>query len=202
MGRPKRTMGILLVFGAALPLAVASVAWACGVLATVTLDKKVASPGEAVSITGKNYATTATGGPSAVTVRLQSRSGTVLTTVPAVAGRISDTFTVPSSVSPGWYVVLATQNNANGTPKSGTPGRTTLRIQGAAAGVVPAAAPWSRSTPSAPAGAHAPVGSGSGSPSPLMILLASALSLTMLLGGWKLLSRKSRAAAAEPQPVF
>lgn len=197
MGRPKRTFGIMLVFGAALPLAVASVAWACGVLATVTLDKKVASPGQAVGITGKNYANTTVGGASPVTVRLQSRSGTVLTTVPAVGGKITDTFTVPSNVSPGWYVVLATQNNANGTPKSGTPGRTTLRIQGSAGAT---AAPWGSSNPSGPAASQAPVGSGSGSPSPLMILLASALSLTMLLGGWKLL-RKSR-AASEPQPVF
>jgi hypothetical protein len=199
MGRsPKRTIGIMLVFGAALPLAVASVAWACGVLATVTLDKKVASPGQAVGITGKNYANTTVGGASPVTVRLQSRSGTVLTTVPAVGGKIADTFTVPSNVSPGWYVVLATQNNANGTPKAGTPGRTTLRIQGSAGAV---AAPWGSTNPSGPAASQAPVGSGSGSPSPLMILLASALSLTMLLGGWKLLGRKSR-AASEPQPVF
>jgi hypothetical protein len=201
MGRRNRTIGMMLVFGAALPLAIASVAWACGDLATVTLDKKVASPGESVSITGKNYANTAPGGPSAVTVRLQSRKGTILTTVPATLGRISDTFTIPASVSPGWYVVLATQNNANGTPKSGTPGRTTLRIQGSAAGATPAAAPWGSATPPGPSASHAPVGAGSGSPSPLMILLASALSLTMLLGGWKLLSRKSR-AANDPQPVF
>ena len=200
MGRPKRTMGIMLVFGAALPLAVASVAWACGVLATVTLDKQVASPGQSVTISGKNYANTTVGGASPVTVRLQSRKGTVLTTVPATAGRISDTFTIPTSVSPGWYVVLATQNNANGTPKSGTPGRTTLRIQGSSsAGATPVAAPWSSANPSGPAGSHATVGSGS--QSPLWILLAAALSLTMLMGGWKLLGRKSR-AASEPQPVF
>jgi hypothetical protein len=198
MGRPKRMVGMLLVFGAALPLAIASVAWACGVLATVTLDKKVAAPGQSVTMTGKNYANTTVGGASAVTVRLQSRKGTVLTTVPATLGKISDTFTIPTSVSPGWYVVLATQNNANGTPKSGTPGRTTLRIQGSSAAATPAAAPWSSSTPSG--GSHATAGPGSGAPSPLAILLASALSLTMLVGGWKLLSRKSR--AAKPQPVF
>lgn len=195
MGR--RKLGIMLVFGAALPLAVASVAWACGVLATVTLDKKVAAPGQSVTVTGKNYANTVAGGASPVTVRLKSRRGTVLTTVNAAAGRISDTFTVPSSVSPGWYVVLATQTNANGTPKSGTPGRTTLRIEGSASSgsLTPAAAPWSSSTPSGPAASQSPIGVGSGS---LAILLASALSLTMLVGGWKLLNRKSR-AAHEPQ---
>ncbi len=199
MGRRKRTVGIMLVFGAAVPLAVASVAWACGVLSTLTIDKKVASPGQSISITGKNYANTVAGGASPVTVRLKSRKGTVLTTVAAAAGRISDTLTIPASVSPGWYVVLATQSNADGTPKAGTPGRTTLRIQGSSASVTPAAAPWSSSTPSGPAASHATVGSG-GQPL-LAILLASALSLTMLVGGWKLLSRKSR-AASEPQPVY
>jgi hypothetical protein len=165
----------------------------------VTLDTKVASPGQSVTITGKNYANTVAGGASPVTVRLKSRRGTVLTTVNAALGRISDTFTVPSSVSPGWYVVLATQNNADGSPKSGTPGRTTLRIQGSsAAGVTPVAAPWSSSTPSGPAASHSSVGAGSGGQSLLAILFASALSLTMLIGGWKLLNRKSR-AANEPQ---
>jgi hypothetical protein len=199
MDRRKRTMGIMLVFGAALPLAVASVAWACGVLATVTLDKKVATPGQSVTVSGKNYANTVAGGASPVTVRLKSRKGTVLTTVNATAGRISDTFTVPSATSPGWYVVLATQSNADGSPKAGTPGRTTLRVQGsAAAGATPLAAPWSSSTPSGPAASHASIGAGSGSQALLAILLASALSLTMLVGGWKLLSRKSR-AANQPQ---
>jgi hypothetical protein len=175
------------------------VAWACGVLATVTLDKKVASPGQSVTITGKNYANTVAGGASPVTVRLNGRKGTVLTTVNAAAGRISDTFTVPASASPGWYVVLATQSNADGSPKAGTPGRTTLRIQGSsAASATPVAAPWSSSTPSGPTGSHASVGTGSGSQSLLAILLAAALSLSMLVGGWKLLNRKSR-AANEPQ---
>jgi hypothetical protein len=192
----------MLVFGAALPLAVASVAWACGVLSTLTIDKKVASPGQSITISGKNYANTVAGGASPVTVRLKSRTGAVLTTVAATAGRISDTLTIPASVSPGWYVVLATQSNADGSPKAGTPGRTTLRIQGSSsANAIPAAAPWSSSTPSGPAASHATAGSGSGSPSLLAILLASALSLTMLVGGWTLLSRKSR-AASEPQPVF
>jgi hypothetical protein len=198
----KRTVGIMLVFGAALPLAVASVAWACGVLSTLTIDKKVASPGQSITISGKNYANTVAGGASPVTVRLKSRKGAVLTTVAATAGRISDTFTIPASVSPGWYVVLATQSNADGSPKAGTPGRTTLRIQGSStASAVPAAAPWSSSPPSGPAASHATAGSGSGGGPLPAILLASALSLMMLVGGWKLLSRKSD-AASEPQPVY
>jgi hypothetical protein len=185
----RRKVGLILVFGAALPLAAASVAWACGVLATLTLDTKVASPGQAVSLTGKNYARTDQGA-SPVTVRLKSRTGTVLTTVNTTTGKIADTFTVPASLSPGWYVVVATQNAANGTPKSGTPGRTTLRVQGAQqSATTPVAAPWGSSNPPGPAAQAASAGGGG---SLLAILFAAALSLSMLAGGWKLLSRKGR----------
>jgi hypothetical protein len=193
----RRKMGLILVFGAALPLVVASAAWACGVLATLTLDSKVVTPGQAVTVTGKNYAAPAAG-VSAVTVRLKSRAGTVLTTVPATGGKIADTFTVPSSLSPGWYVVLATQT-VNGVTKSGTPGRTTMRVSGSTAAV---AAPWSSSTPSGPAASHTTVNAGSGNGSLYAILLAAGLSLSMLAGGWKLLSRRGRRAAGDAQLAY
>lgn len=182
----RRKVGLILVFGAALPLAVASVAWACGVLATLALDKKVAAPGQALTVTGRNYSTTATPGPSAVTVRLQSRTGPILTTIAAANGKIADTFTLPANTAPGWYTVLATQTTATGAPKTGTPGRTTLRVQPSAksAEVVPAA-PWAST-------------SGGSGQSPLLLLLAGGMSLTMLVGGWKLLSRRSSRSASEP----
>lgn len=175
----RRKVGLILVFGAALPLAAASVAWACGVLATLSLDKKVAAPGDPLTVSGRNYANTSPTGASEVAVRLKSRSGKVLTTVAASSGKIEDTFTLPANTAPGWYVVLATQTNFNGTQKAGTPGRTTLRVQSASksAEVVPAA-PW------------ASTNGGSGSQSPLVLILAAGLSLTMLVGGWKVLSHK------------
>ena len=61
----KRKVGIGLIIGAALPLLATSIAWACGVLATAQSSKRVVAPGEAVTITGKNYSTSATA--SAVT---------------------------------------------------------------------------------------------------------------------------------------
>jgi hypothetical protein len=129
---------------------------------------------------------------------LKSRTGTVLTSVQTTTGKIADTFTVPASVSPGWYVVLATQNSASGAPKSGTPGRTTLRIQGSGGSTV-VGAPWGGSSgPSSPAAQAAHAAGGAGSQSLLAILLAAALSLSMLVGGWKLLSRRSR-TLREPQ---
>src|SRR5215213_8066075 len=98
----KRKVGLFLVFGAALPLAVASAAWACGVLATLQVDTKVAAPGQAITVTGKNYGNTADGGPSSVAIRLKSRTAAALTTVNAVGTQINKTFNLPESTPPGW----------------------------------------------------------------------------------------------------
>lgn len=186
----RRKIGLLLVFGAALPLAVASVAWACGVLTTLSLDKKVAAPGETVTATGRNWRATADYG--AVSIRLKNRDGQVVATTSANADRsIDETFALPNDLSPGWYVVLATQTNeTTGNPAPGTPGRTTLRVQGASAkSSEVAGAPWS-SNPSGPTAAAADAGGSS--QSLLVLLLAGGLSLTMLAGGWTILSRKGR----------
>lgn len=188
----KRKVGLFLMFGAAIPLVVASAAWACGVLATLSVNSAVVSPGQAITATGKNYSSSATASP--VSIRLNTRSGKVLaTTVPSATGRISETFSIPTGTSPGWYVLTATQFNADGTPKSGTPGRTSVRVQGSgsAANSSTAAAPWVSSKPTGPAGpavAHA----GSGSQSLLPLLLALGLSLTLLAAGSTLAGRRSR----------
>lgn len=191
----RRRFGLFLIFGAALPLVVASAAWACGVLATLKVDKRVAAPGETITATGKNYGngTGSTAGASDITIRLRSRSGQVLKTLPP-AGSINTTFTLPSDLSPGWYTILATQNLANGTPKSGTPGRTTLRIQGAARGDNGAAvAPWNSSRPAGPAASAAPVAAEGGSGPALPLVLAIVLSLTMLTAGWVFVGRRNGA---------
>ena len=188
----KRRIGLLLVFGAALPLAAVSTAWACGVLATLTFDTKVAAPGQAVTATGKNYSTSASA--SAVTIRLKTRTGRIIETTTADStNRINTTFSLPSNLSPGWYVVLATQS-INGVPKSGTPGRTTLRVQGSGSAAA-APSPWN-TTPAGPS-ASAPV-AGDGAAvdrSMLPIVLAMLLSLTMLASGWTLLGRAKRSVS-------
>jgi hypothetical protein len=185
----KRKVGIGLIIGAALPLLATSIAWACGVLATAQSSTKVAAPGQAITVTGKNYSTSATA--SAVTVRLSKRSGDVLaTTAPNSGGAISTTFNLPQNLSPGWYVLQVLQFNANGTPKSGTPGRTSIRVQGSAAA---AATPWSGNT-SGPASFAGDTGGGSLLP----MLSAIALSLIMLAGGWALVSRKGRLVSSTP----
>ena len=177
----RRKFGVLLIFAAAVPLAAASVAWACGVLATLTIDARVAAPGQTVTATGSNYASS---NPTPVTLRLNSRNGTALATaVPNSNGRINQTFSLPSNLDPGWYVVLATQFTSSGAVKSGTPGRTTLRIDppGLGSSATPAAAPTA--PPSGPSGSLLPM------------LLATLLSVTMLAGGWTLV-RKRRPAPA------
>lgn len=191
----RRKLGLILVFGAAVPLAVASAAWACGVLTTLSLDQKVATPGSTLTATGRNWNANATA--SVVRLRLQSRSGTELVPggiTPTTDRKISKQFTLPASLSPGWYVVLGTQFNANGSPVAGTPGRTTLRVQGVASAkdAQVAGAPWSGSEPKGPA-ASAVTSGGSGL---IALMLAGVLSLTMLASGWKLVSRRGHTASA------
>jgi len=201
----RRKVGLSLVFGAVLPLAVASTAWACGVLATLTLNTSVASPNQTVTATGKNYK-----GTTPVSIHLMSRGGTVVATVnpPGSAGGFSQAFQVPANTNPGWYVLVATQATAAGTPAAGTPGRTTLRIQGSGAAATArshrgaAASPWGSSDPTAPTGSAAPVareGGGLTSPAVLPMLLAVVLSLTLLASGLTLAGRRNQTATSRAQ---
>ena len=180
----RRRVGFLLIFGALVPLVVAATAWACGVLATVKLDRTVAAPGQELNVTGINYSAPGTTF-TPVQIRWNSRSGPVIATaVPDASGRISTTARVPAGTEPGWYVVNGTQFRlSDGTPKSGTPGRTTLRVQGAAQS---SSSPWS----GAPgAGAGVTVDGGPGGPPLVPTLLGLAMSLGLLGGGLTLVSR-------------
>jgi len=188
-----------LIFGALVPLALAATAWACGVLATVKVDRSVARPGETIRVTGVNYqpnngATPANNNTpqfTPVQIRWNSRTGAVIgeaTPGPSGtenSGKIDTTVTVPNNAAPGFYLVVGTQNRlADGTPKSGTPGRTSMRVQGAAAGA--AASPWS-STPGG--GAGVAVDGGPGGPPLLPTLLGVVLSLGLLGTGLALVGR-------------
>ena len=190
----KRRLGLFLIVGAAVSLIAVSTAWACGVLATLTLDKSSAAPGAAVNFTGKNYSGSASFGP--VSIRLQTRTGQELTTAAAGSnGRISGSFNLPAGLSPGWYVVLGTQyNTTTGAPKSGTPGRTSIRVQGASAarhgGAV--ATPWGAPTKPNGGSGGAPAVS-TGSSALLPTLLGIILSLGLLGTGVTLVARSRTA---------
>ncbi len=201
----KRRMGLFLMFGAVLPLVVASAAWACGVLATLSLDTKVASTDQAVKFSGKNYSTSASASP--VTLRLSTRAGKTLATAnPIAGGNIEGTFST-KGMDPGWYVVSATQSvtTADGkvVPKAGTPGRTTLRIGGASAAASKqsaAVSPWSSSMPTGPAASAASVARDDG-PASLPMLLAMALSVTLLVAGATLVGRRRNQTSRLPLGV-
>ena len=186
----RRRLGSLLIFGALVPLAVAATAWGCGVLATVKLDRSAAAPGQTLNVTGINYSNDMTTF-TPVQLRWNSRTGPVVGTATPVGGRINTEIQVPAGTGPGWYVVNGTQSRiSDGTPKSGTPGRTTLRVQGAAQG---AASPWS-STPGG--GAAVAVDGGPGGPPLVPTLLGIVLSLGLLGAGLTLVSRSRAGRAA------
>ena len=178
----RRRVGFLLIFGALVPLAVAATAWACGVLATLRVDAPVAAPGQQLTVSGINYSSDMANF-TPVQIRWNGRTGPQIGQAIPVGGRISTEVTVPNA-DPGWYSLNATQYNVNnGTPKSGTPGRTTLRVQGAAAA---ASSPWG----SSPGGGGAvAVDGGPGGPPLLPTLLRVALSLGLLASGLSLVSR-------------
>ena len=179
----RRRVGFLLIFGALVPLVVAATAGACGLLASLRTDVPVASPGQTITVTGTNYSDDLTTN-TPVQIRWNSRTGPVIAQATPVGGAISQQVTVPANADPGWYVLNGTQYNiSTGQPVAGTPGRTTLRVQGAAAG---AASPWA----SAPGGgAGVTVGGGPGGPPLVPTLLGVVLSLGLLGSGLTLVSR-------------
>lgn len=196
----QRRLGFLLIIGAVVSLAVASAAWACGVLATLTVAPKKVTAGQTLTATGKNYGQVSAGN-SEVTIRWKSRRGTALATaIPDPRGNISTTFRVPANATRGTYVVMATQTTSSGAPKSGTPGRTTVRVKGGGGGGAGAA--WSSSEPTGPQGSTAsvPLDAGGSSSPGLPTLLGVLLSFGLLGTGLALVGR-GRARAPHRRPL-
>lgn len=187
----RRRVGLLLIFGAAIPLVVAATAWACANLTTLRLDTRAAAPGTDVSGVGRNYSSAG----SLVTVRL-GRKGPVLWEGPPAGsrGKITPTFKVPA-VKPGSYVIVATQSTATGSPVAGTPGRASLRIKRATAGSsqAPASTSWASPRQSRPGGPEAAPAAGNADARVLPALMGIVLSLALLGSGLALVGR-ARAA--------
>lgn len=184
----RRRVGFLFICSAAIPIAIfASAAWACGAYTTASATPKVAAPNQTITVSGRNYGAAPNFGP--VQIRWNSRTGPVLQELPPTSGS-SFAFTtnvqVPASTIPGWYLVAVTQYRiSDGTAKSGSPGRTTVRVQGAAAG---STAPW---------GAANPTGSG-GPGSPDLPLPGILLSVALLGTGLALVARGRGKKATRP----
>ncbi|HWC87944.1 MAG TPA: hypothetical protein VG388_15530 [Solirubrobacteraceae bacterium] len=182
MKKVRRNLGVMLILaGVAVPLSVVSLAYACGILATVHLNHSAAAPGASISVIGGNYSSAASA--SAVTLRFNSRSGNVLWSGrPDSNGSIHATFTVPSA-SPGYYLIMGTQTTAAGASVAGTPGRAVLHIGGASKAKRGAVALWPSAGTGPGAGSHAISGTtlstGPSTGTEMLVALASAA----LLGG-------------------
>lgn len=183
----RRRAGFLFICSAAVPIAIfASSAWACGVLTTITSDTKVAAPNQTITVSGRNFSNSSAS-VTPVELRWDSRTGTKLNDQEInVAGRaFSANVKVPSTAGAGWHVVNATQYNiSTGAPVAGTPGRTTVRVQGAAV------------ASTSPFGAAKPSSGGPGSPDlPLAGIL---LSVALLATGLTLVARGRGRKAIRP----
>lgn len=186
----KRKVGLMLMVGGVLPLGVASTAWACAALATISLDSRVVRPGQAVTVTGAGFSDSHAGsnlGNSLVTLRLKARNGVVLQDNVDVTGqRISTTFRLPTDMAPGYYVMLGTQTKADGSARAGTPARFAFRVRGTASQSV-VASPWS----SASNGPTSSSATGNGGLDSQPLLIGGILSLTLLGAGSMLVARRN-----------
>ncbi|MDQ4069640.1 MAG: hypothetical protein M3203_09275 [Actinomycetota bacterium] len=123
---------------------VGAAAFACTNLATLNLSSTAGKPGDVVTVTGSSFAVGRGDAPTfPVQLRWNGVDGMVLAeTVPDRAGNISATFTVPEGI-PGYYVLVATQRNAQGVDTYGTPARASYQILGPNGQSVVAAPPAS-----------------------------------------------------------
>ena len=156
----KRRPLYLMAFGAlAVPLVAASIAYACGALASLSVNTQSADSGTTVTGMGRNFSNAHGGAPSAepVVLHFNTRTGPVLWSGrPDASGSVEFSFQVPR-VAAGSYTVIATQNNADGVAVGGTPARASLTVAGPVSEAIAAeAAAPAEPAAAAPAAAPAP----------------------------------------------
>lgn len=111
----------------------AGVAYACTNLATLNLSTASGAVGDSVTVTGSSFRTPRAADEAIMPINLSwnSADGEVLAeTMPDSAGNISATFTVPEGQA-GYYVIFASQRDAEGVDAYGTPARAAFQILGA-----------------------------------------------------------------------
>lgn len=169
----RKRMGVLFV-GTAISLVFASTAYACAVLATLSVDPEKGRPGATISGSGSNYC--ADPACSDVTVRFKSRSGPILWQGRPTADRkIAFEFTAPKAAA-GWYSIVAVQKKADGAPVAGTPGRDSFKVLRTSASREGSVAPVFFSK-------QAPPQAGSASPSGLELPVSTSALTALALGG-------------------
>lgn len=187
MPSKSRAVQTLVVVGAlVVPLTVVSIAFACARLATLKLNRSTATEGATVTAVGRNFNNDAKSSP--VALRFNSRTGPVLWEGrPNRQGKFVASFRAPKAMN-GHYVILATQQTAEGRPAAGTPGRAPLRMGKRSRA--------SRRSTSAPPVVLA-AGPGSGGGPPAMVLAAPlALLFAGGAGALALARRRSSPASA------
>jgi hypothetical protein len=100
-------------------------AFACTSLATLTPSSPSGGPGSTVAITGSAF--DPAGGP--VVLHWNSLQAPAMAQVqPDAGGNISAAVTVPKDATNGYYVIIATQMEKDGTMAFGTPARTSFQV--------------------------------------------------------------------------
>ncbi|MEW6153065.1 MAG: hypothetical protein AB1673_03610 [Actinomycetota bacterium] len=125
---------VSVVFGSAAAATViaGASAFACTNLATLNLSSSAGKAGDTVTVTGSSFNVNSQNVANSfpVVLKWNGVDGATLAQVqPDRAGNISATFTVPDG-QPGYYVIVATQHNAQGADVYGTPARASYQILG------------------------------------------------------------------------
>lgn len=130
MNIAKRGVAVFSVVAFAAMLAGAA-AFACTNLATLNLSSPTGNVGETITVTGSSFRVPRGAEPmSPVVLHWNGVDGPVLAqTMPDKAGNISASFAIPEG-QPGYYVIVATQRNAQGVDEYGTPARASFQIVG------------------------------------------------------------------------
>ena len=177
----------VLVTVAVVVVVLATVAFACTNLATITLSSDSGHPGDTIALTGTSFPARTQGGvtPTPVEVHWKTADGPLLAkTTPDRTGTIVVTFAIPES-APGAAIIIATQRRSVPNPNSpdaapmlvdefGTPARATLRVL----------APGERATTIASNADFVPATTDSGSTAIMvMLVLFGAVALSLFGGG-------------------
>jgi len=175
-----------------IPLAAASLAFACARLATLKLDRAGGRAGTVANAVGVNFNNDAKSSP--VAIRFNGRNGRVLWEGRADSrGKIRGSFRIPRA-RPGQYVLVATQQTAEGRPAAGTPGRAPLEIRGVRK-------KRNAATSAGPAAPGGTAGSAGGGPPPLSAGLVSLLVLMTAGAGAAALAARRRTHPAAPSSL-
>lgn len=190
-----RKIGVVSFSAAAALLLAAAAAWACTNLATLNLSQSNGPPGTGINVTGSSFKAFAEGGQP-VLIHWNAEDGKVLAKAkPDASGNIAAAIKIPADATPGYYVLVATQQAKNDEgklePAYGTPARASFLVgTGSAA--------RAQQPSAAPAAAVAPEGTPTGLIA-LTILLAL-IGIGLFGAGVGLFIREVRRRAV-PAPV-